>query len=231
MVCIGDSVTQGRGDRAKGGSEWIPTQSWRWAFWKKALDAGIDIQFVGTLTEGFESTPSYEDYKGKVFENRHEARWGKTTEHAREAVAQSSTQWIADVALVYLGGNAEKLSDDEKNTDPHGVRRSAAAMRGLVEVLRSNNPNMALLIRRINGEGERESGLNEAFEEIASECNHLDAPAATVEVPSDWQWDPKEPGTDTIDGSHPNPQGDEKNAAAFFNQFLAINEPARREIC
>jgi lysophospholipase L1-like esterase len=222
IVCIGDSITQGRGGHASSGKKVIPTNGWRWAFWKKTVDAEIPVKFVGSKTEGFGSTPSYPRYRGKQFDNRHEARWGWTTEGIRKALKESGAAWTADAALIYLGTNQEKLGLWQKLTDPHGVRRTACAMKGLVKDLRARNPHMLIALRLPQGEGPRERGLEREFRKIAAEFNLPGSPATAVSAPADWQWDPKKPDSDTVDGCHPNKRGDEKIAQGFFDAIRPL---------
>ena len=216
VVCIGDSITQGRGSTATSGKKVIPTDGWRWAFWKKTVDAGAPVQFVGSLSEGFQSTPTYPRYRGEVFQNRHEARWGWTTEGTRNVLAKSAPAWDADIALIYLGTNKEKPTPLQNLTDPHGVRRTARAMRNLLDDLRKRNPGMGLALRLPQGDGPREKGLSRAFRRIALDFDRPGAPAVVVPAPADWHWDPKTARADTVDGCHPSKRGDEKIASGFF---------------
>lgn len=216
VVCIGDSITQGRGNTAASGKKVIPTDGWRWAFWKKTVDEGVPVQFVGSLSEGFQSTPAYPRYKGEVFQNRHEARWGWTTEGTRNVLAKSAPAWNADIALIYLGTNKEKPAPLQNLTDPHGVRRTARAMRNLVKDLRKRNPAIGLVLRLPQGDGPREKGLSRAFRSIAHDFDRPGARAAVVPAPADWHWDPTKPSADTVDGCHPSKCGDEKIARGFF---------------
>lgn len=227
VVCIGDSITQGRGNLSGAGKNRTPTDGWRWAFWTRAVDAGIPVKFVGTMTTGFESTPVYADYKGQTFENRHEARWGWTTESQLGKLRETSREWTADVALIYLGTNREKLTDDQKKTDPDGIARTTAAMRGLLALLRENNPRMTLLVRLPVGDDSRARGLTGSFRQLAAEFDRPGAAARAVAAPADWQWDPKKEITDTIDGAHPNKNGDTKIAAGFFDAALPFLKNAR----
>lgn len=227
IVCIGDSITQGRGGVSASGQTRVPTDGWRWAFWTRAVDAGLHVKFVGTLTVGFESTPAYADHKGLVFENRHEARWGWTAEAQLERLRETGKAWTADIALIYLGTNREKLTDEEKKTDPDGIARTTAAMRGLLALLRENNPRMALLVRLPQGDDSRCLGLNKSYLKIVAEFDRPDAPARVVQAPADWRWDPKQPGTDTIDGCHPTKSGDAKIAAGFFDAALPLLKKTR----
>lgn len=72
IVCIGDSITQGR----KGIGEHKPTQSYRYPLWKKLVDLGASVDFVGSLPGGFEGDPDWPEYKGKAFDREHEGHWG-----------------------------------------------------------------------------------------------------------------------------------------------------------
>ena len=65
VVCIGDSIAQGRGNRTASGNDGLPTDGWRYAFWKDCVEAGHPIKFVGSTSTGFESTPVYADCRGR----------------------------------------------------------------------------------------------------------------------------------------------------------------------
>ena len=53
IVCIGDSITQGRAGRGTT----VPTYSWRYPLWQACVDAGATVDFVGAMTTGFEGSP------------------------------------------------------------------------------------------------------------------------------------------------------------------------------
>jgi len=224
VVCIGDSITQGRGDHSKSGGAWLPEDGWRYDFWKLAIDNNVPIQFVGTESAGFESTPTYADYKGQSFNNLHEAHWGWTTEGVFGQLQKTQSQWTADVALVYLGTNKEKLSDAEKASDPDAIAKTTAAMRGIILLLQQNNPKVSILIRELLGSDARSKGLNESYQKLAAELSTPTSKVVTVAPPADWQWDPKKPETDTIDGCHSNKSGDQKIADGFWKAFSSLNK-------
>ncbi len=158
VVCIGDSITQGRGDHAKSGAKWISTDGWRYAFWKISVDKNVPITFVGSVEGCFESTPTYPDYKGQKFINRHEARWGWTTEGELNQLRQVQSQWKADIALIYLVTNEENLTDVEKATDPDSIARTTKAMEGIVDLLQADNPGIHIFIRELLGDDARSKG-------------------------------------------------------------------------
>lgn len=222
VVCIGDSITQGRGDRNAAGGELIPTEGWRYAFWKICVADRHPIEFVGSLNNGFESTPVYADFQGQKFSNFHEARWGWTTEQLRDQIQKTSAGWTADLALIYLGTNREKLTADEKLADPEGAARTSAAMREIVAILRANNPKMTVVLRSPDGDGESSRQLEAAYQKLAKELGTPASPISVVCQGADWQWDPKAANTDTVDGCHPNIQGDQKIADGFFKAAQGV---------
>ena len=225
VVCIGDSITQGRGDHSRSGQPWFSTDGWRYDFWKLTVDNNYPIEFVGTMTEGFESTPVYADYKGQKFQNRHEARWGWNTEDVLKKIREVHTQWKADIALIYLGTNQEPATDAEKVTDPNGVTRTVAAMRGLVTLLQQDNPHVIIVIRALVGDARR-AGLDDGYRKLATDLSTPDSKIVVVDQSPGWQWDPKQPDSDTVDGCHPNKKGDAKLATDFWNALKPLLAPA-----
>ncbi|MCX6971065.1 MAG: GDSL-type esterase/lipase family protein [Verrucomicrobia bacterium] len=222
VVCIGDSITQGRGNKTASGGEVVPTDGWRYAFWKDCVEAGHPIEFVGSIKTGFESTPVYADFQGQKFSNLHEARWGWTTEQLRDQIKKTSADWTADLALVYLGTNREPATEDEKASDPEGAARTTAAMREIVEILRADNPKIAIVLRSPGGDVPRSQKLEAAYQKLAKELGAPASPISAVLQGADWQWDPKAANTDTVDGCHPNTQGDKKIADGFFQAAQGV---------
>jgi len=218
VVCIGDSITQGRGNRNGSGAEVVPTDGWRYAFWKNCVAAGYPIEFVGSTNTGFESTAAYPDFQGQKFSNLHEAHWGWTAEQIRDQLKKTSALWTADLALVYLGTNRERPTEEEKASDPEGIARTVAAMRSIVEILRANNPKIAIVLRSPGGDEPRSQQLETAYQKMANDLGTPASPISIVLQGSDWQWDPKASNTDTVDGCHPNKQGDQKIADGFFQK-------------
>ena len=218
VVCIGDSITQGRGNRNGSRAEVVSTDGWRYAFWKNCVAAGYPIEFVGSTDTGFESTPVYADFQGHKFSNLHEAHWGWTAEQLRDQLKTTSALWTADLALVYLGTNREPQSDEDKISDPEGVARTVAAMRSIVEILRANNPKIAIVLRSPGGDVPRNQQLEAAYQKMANDLETPSSPISVVLQGPDWQWDPKASNTDTVDGCHPNKKGDNKIADGFFQK-------------
>ena len=108
IALIGDSITQGRrGDPAKN----LPaTISWRYPFWQKLVDQNINVvDLVGSNQGGFGGNPLWPNYKGKVFDRDHEARWGASTKAIAPQLAAGLKQYTPDLALILLGTNDVRL--------------------------------------------------------------------------------------------------------------------------
>jgi len=208
IVCIGDSITQGRkgaagADVAKG-----PTFSYRYPLWKMCVDAGKSVDFVGSQKTGFEGSAVYEAYKGKEFDNEHEGYWGWQTKDVAGVLSAKSSGWKADVALILLGANDK---EKDKTLEP-----SLAAMRELVSILRKNNPKVIVVIGHPFMEWKPFPEMGKAYAELAKSLNSADSPAFSVDLAPGWVSDPKRAGTHTVDWVHPNLSGDEKIAKTYF---------------
>lgn len=204
VVCIGDSITQGR----KGKDKVVPTYSYRYALWKKFVDAGIPVQPVGSQKTGFEGSPDYAEYKGQKFVNDSEGYWGWTTQGVSDKLKETNKQWTADLALILLGTNDKEAG---KTLEP-----TLKAMTEIVTTLRQNNPKMTIIIGQPFQEWKPFPEMGKAYAELAAKLNTAESPVLSVVTSKDWVSKPDAPNTCTVDWVHPNPIGDEKVATAFF---------------
>jgi lysophospholipase L1-like esterase len=226
VVCIGDSITQGCGHLGKDTDP--PTYGWRYAFWKDCVAAGYPVEMVGSIDTGANGTPEYDNFKGKKFNNRHESRWGWTTEQIRDQLKQTSLHWKADLALIHLGDNSDPQTEAEKSSDPEGIERTVKAMRDVINILRANNPKIVIVLRAPDGGSTRNNGLDVAYKKLAAQLGSAASPILTADLPADWVADPNQPDTDTRDGCHPNPKGDKKIADGYFKAAQNIISSGRR---
>ena len=216
LVCIGDSITQGndgKGDRKR-------TFSWRYPLWKKCVDAKLAVEFVGSMTTGFEASPPYEPYQGKTFPNVHEGRWGWTAMGLRDELRKSGPPWTADVAIILLGtnGNGEGKPFDETVT----------AVRDLVGLLRARNPAVRVAIGQPFQAWKPFVELGAAYAKVAEELTSKTSPVITVATSDGWVSDPKQPNTSTTDWVHPNQVGDQQLADRFFAAITPWLKPGKR---
>ncbi|MCW8129437.1 MAG: hypothetical protein KIS92_03555 [Planctomycetota bacterium] len=210
VVCIGDSITQGR----KGVGKHVPTLSYRYPLWKKFVDANVAVQYVGAQKTGFEGSPEYPDHNGKKFVNDNEGYWGWTTEGVSGKLKETSKTWKADLAIVMLGTNDK---DKEKSLEP-----TLKAMAEIVATLRANNPKMIVVIGQPFQEWKPFPELSKAYAELAAKLNTAESPVLTVATSTGWVSKPDLDGTCTVDWVHPNAVGDEKLASAFFELLKPV---------
>jgi lysophospholipase L1-like esterase len=222
VVCIGDSITQGRGDHGGGGTAWTPTESYRYPLWKAFVDAGTPVEFVGSRDTGFEGTTAYAPYKGQTFPNRHEGYWGWTATAVAGRLAETSKTWVPDIALVLLGTNREKRDEAAKKDDPQGIKTTVAAIRKIVATLRAANPRVAVVIGLPFQEWEPFPEMGRAYKALAAELTTPASPVVTAEHEGKWVSDPKAPDADTVDWVHPTPHGDAKVAAGFYRAVAPL---------
>lgn len=106
LLCIGDSITEGRATRPDGEGNW----SWRYWCWENFIDFGIAHEFVGTRTANKDGSSVYPAYSGETFTNHHEAIWG-TTFLERSASTPTflgslkSSGKTPDTTVIFGGGN------------------------------------------------------------------------------------------------------------------------------
>lgn len=204
IVCIGDSITQGRAGRGTN----VPTFSWRYPLWQACVDAKVNVDFVGTMTTGFEGSPEYVAHDGKTFVNHHEGRWGWTTRGVADVLVDASKGWTADVAVVFLGTN-DKIKEQ-------GMEPTLAAMRDIVTVLRGRNAAVKVAIGLPFQEWEPFPALSKVYIALAAELTTAKSPVITVATADGWVSKPDAPGTLTVDWVHPNPKGDAHIATRVF---------------
>ena len=207
IVCIGDSITQGR----KGGGPNAPTFSYRYPLWKKLVDLGASVDFVGSLPGGFEGDPDWADYKGKAFDRDHEGHWGWTSRAVREKLPEWIKGYTPDVALILLGTNdanpALKMTVDDTGKE----------IEQIIDLLRARNPKVTVLLGGPFQEWKPFPELRTRFEALAKAKSTAASPIVTVDPSKGWVSKPDAPGAHTVDWVHPNPEGDARLAAAFLD--------------
>lgn len=204
LVCIGDSITQGRA----GGGNAVPTYSWRYPLWQACVDARLPVEFIGSMTTGFEGSPTYAAHGGKTFVNHHEGRWGWTTRGVADALVEASKGWTADVAVVFLGTN-DKIKEQ-------GLEPTLKSMRDIVAVLRGRNAKVKVAIGLPFQEWAPFPELSKAYTALATELSSATSPVITVATADGWVSKPDAPNASTVDWVHPNSKGDAHIATRIF---------------
>lgn len=214
IVPIGDSITQGRlGDGSFDSSE-ASTLSYRYALWQLFVDAGIDVDFVGSHAGGFGGDPAWEDYRGQRFDRDHEGHWGWRLDDIRDSLPAWLGEYEADVALIMLGTNDVNAGDT--------VSQMLLEAEDIIAILRQANPDIVIIWGHAFQEWDPFPAFREEMEALAIEMSTARSPILTVSRADDWVSDPSLPASDTVDWVHPNLRGDQKLAEAFFEAIVAL---------
>lgn len=194
IMPLGDSITGSPG-------------CWRGGLWQHVTDAGYDVDFVGSQSQGCAPTGSDADHEG----------------HGGYLVTQSvangdTRQWLEqntpDVLLLHFGTN-----DVWSNLPPSQI---LDAYTSIVTDLRELNPDATVLVAQIiplapdasfgcTDCPQRAVDLNAEIPGWAASLSTEESPIVVVD-----QWTGFDPATDTYDGVHPNDAGNVKIAARWF---------------
>ena len=208
ILPIGDSITQGR----KGGQH-PACYSWRYPLWKKLVDRGIEIDYLGSEKGGFNGDPDWADYKGQAFDRQNEAHWGWTAWGVRDGLENWLNGYAPpDIAVIMLGSNGE---DDDK------IAKNVAAHVDMIRMIRARNSVVKIVIGLPFHAWEPFPEMRVAYREMAAEQNTEASPVVVVDHSVGWISRPDQEGTHTVDWVHPNEKGDAKLA----DEVLAAIEP------
>lgn len=218
IVPIGDSITQGRGSK----NNRIPTQSWRYPFWKICLDHGAEVDFVGSLRGGFEDDPSWPDYGGQSFDRDHEGHWGWKTNGIRDLLPEWLAGYTPDVALILLGTNDWGEDKAAGLTAAQSAAQTRSEMLDIFGMLRDVNPEIVILLGGPFQEWEPFPDYRREYTGLARAASQTQSPVVYVPMHEGWVSDPTKANTDTVDWVHPNASGDAKLAARWWTALQPL---------
>jgi lysophospholipase L1-like esterase len=197
IMPLGDSITQGSGGEA----------TYRYFLWHRLLGAGYRVDFVGSLTGVDWGDPKYPD-----FDQDHEGH----SSYRADDVLLELDGWLSanlpEVVLVHLGTNDVTAGETTASTIQELGR--------IVDVLRSHNPGVIVLLAQIipcewNDSAVRE--LNAEVPLLAAEKSTAQSPVLAVD-----QWTGFSAAEDTSDGVHPNESGERKMAARWYEALVTV---------
>lgn len=226
ILPLGDSITQGgRTDREE--------YTYRLPLQRMLSEAGYDYDFIGSMNKGLNGDAKWPDVNGKPFDMDHEGHYGWKTAAVRDKLAGWLAKYPAapDIVLIHLGTNDQgaakaattQAADDPKKTvTDEKLERElygeaiVKPLSDMIGMLREKNPNVVVLVGHLNFNYVAGPRIRKYVEEMAKELSTEQSPVITVHHYKGWLENPGIPNTDTFDWAHPNPQGQEKMAKAWF---------------
>jgi lysophospholipase L1-like esterase len=210
LLPIGDSITEG---------EAYGEASWRYPLWKRLVDNGKVVQWTGSRK--WQAKSKQYPYKGLTFQNYHEG-WNSQT---ADFVLKNIRKWIPQYTcvpshiLIHLGINDCGRGEDPKST--------VSELMQIIQILRSSYQYAMILLAVpipacVTPHFYYGSCTISTHNQLAAAIRSQDGAFKSdgvfiVEM---------EPGFDGFHGGftdllgdkcHPNPQGEEKMAANFFD--------------
>jgi hypothetical protein len=217
---VGDSMTVGA----------VGDYTWRYRMWQHLSGLGERVTVVGPRDTLYDASvddavsADYADPRFPLKARRHLAGWGEGWVHMAPMIGEVVREHRPDVLLISLGLIDLGFYTDAEQTAANIVRfvaEARAARPGIRMVLLPVIPNTRADLDP--GFADQCAELNERTAKLVAD---LDCPASPLLLAS------RPPGydirLDTYDGTHPNPAGEHKLAAAFANamhQGWGIGEP------
>lgn len=192
ILPLGDSVT----------SSFSPNSSYRYWLWHDLVNAGFNVDFVGTqygVADGPAGNPD--------FDQDHEGHPGWTTQDGLENIDSIIAATQPDIVLLDLGAN------DVQEGFPMSTIESN--LEGIIEHLKAANPNIVILLadptpyRGPNSS--RMSKLKGVISRVATLENQPGSSVLIVNLFGGFNV-----RKDTSDGMHPNEIGEQFIAQRFF---------------
>ncbi len=206
ILPLGNSITQARQGRS----------SYRRPLYKAMVNAGYNVDFVGTLNEGYDCNPP----NATDFDRDHEGHAGwsaKEVLNGRSKACTGSgklTDWIknydVDVALVHLGTN--------DMDDNNGIGPTINRLGTIIDILRDKNPNVVVFLAQcipaVASKYAEIPQLNAAMPALVAAKTTQQSPVILVD-----QYSGYSASGDNYDGTHPGNSGEQKMADRWFEAF------------
>lgn len=201
ILPLGNSITQSNNEH----------YSYRYPLWTQLIDAGLDFNFVGSLTSNYGGTPVYPPYNGQNFDQDHEGHWGWRCDQILNGLPNWLPNYTPDIALIHLGTN--DLYQGSGNAQ--NIAETIDELKDIITLLRNDNPDVIILLATLIPSTNpllvgKISSFNSSIPQIAVDMYNPDSPIIIVD-----QYDGFDAANDTFDGVHPNENGEVKMAVKW----------------
>ena len=184
--------------------------SYRFPLWQKLRNVNAKFDFIGTMNTNYGGNPAFPD---PAFDKDHEGHRGWRADQLLASLPSWLANYTPDIVLVHAGTNDMFMGNS--------VAGTVEELKNIIDVLRADNPDVAILLAKIIGttapENARIVQLNSYIDGIAAEKNTARSRVIVVD-----QYTGFNPTTDAYDGKHPNAAGEEKMAQKWFNALMTI---------
>jgi lysophospholipase L1-like esterase len=192
-------------------------RSYRYPLWQHLVDAGKQIEFIGSQTHKGNGGRSWKPYRGQRFPAANDGHSGWRADQILKGLPNGEKgldHWIAgyrpDIALIHLGTNDVYQSQSAESTRDE--------IEQVIIKLRAKNPNIKVLLAKIvpmrmnNGVPR----LNQLLGQLAIKLNQANSPVVSVDMYSGFSIH-----TDMQkDQIHPNARGEDKMAKRWFDALM-----------
>ncbi|MBD2078276.1 G-D-S-L family lipolytic protein [Phormidium sp. FACHB-592] len=213
ILPLGDSITQGgRTDREE--------YTYRLPLQRLLIEAGVPFVFIGSMRTGLQPEATWPAVApGVQFDRHHEGHYGWKTAAVRDQLATWLPLYACpDIVLIHLGTNDQEAANSTANAvEAKALLTQAivAPLEDIIGILRTRNPKVLILVGHLNFDSDTARQIRSLVESMASRLSTPASPIRTVPHYLGFRAAPG-PGSDTFDWAHPNPQGQQKMALAWF---------------
>lgn len=199
VMPLGDSITEGFRNEV----------TWRWFLWQQLLDAGYEVDFVGSQRGAYRGPPKLRD-----FDQDHEGHWGWRADGVAARVEGWARAARPDVVLLHLGTNDVASRQSARSTKDD--------LRRIVGRLRRVNRDVTVLLAQVIPLARRESvilALNREIAALAREASTARSPVVLVD-----QFSRFDVRRLSDDGIHPNTIGEARMADRWYAALAPVLE-------
>lgn len=191
--------------------------SYRYPLWQHLIDAGKNVEFIGSQKQTGNGNRQWDTYKNKTFSEGNECHSGWRTDQILEGLPNGEVgikQWLKayspDIALIHLGTN-----------DIHQKQTPASTVDELeqvIQTLRTKNPRIKVLLAKIIPlrTGPEIPRLNQLIARLTKKITTPQSPVVIVDMYSGFSINMHM----QKDKIHPNAEGEKKMAKRWFDALI-----------
>lgn len=222
IVTVGDSITQGGEGQ----------NSYRRDLWNLLINAGYDIDFVGSDDQASGYDLVDRDFPDNDFDPDHEGHWGWRIDEiingfgGQGNLSQWLTGYTPDIALVHLGTN-DVINDFGNGVDiADSTATTIDELGQVIDILRQDNPNVVIFLAQLIPAVDSDwnagiSALNAAIPDLIAAKYQSNSPVVLVDQSTGF-----DASVDTYDTLHPNDSGEAKMAQRWFEAIDSYLTPS-----